>query len=59
MSGRCKGCNSILTQEDLKRKWYLTQEYTNLCYYCFHKANDILDYQEIEDIEFYKPFTVS
>ena len=45
MSGRCIGCNSILTEEDLKRKWYSSQEYTNLCYYCFDKANDILDYQ--------------
>ncbi len=48
MSGRCIGCNSILTEEDLKRKWYSSQEYTNLCYYCFDKANDILDYQEEE-----------
>jgi len=48
MSGRCIGCNSILTEEDLKRKWYSSQEYTNLCYYCFDKANDILDYLEEE-----------
>ena len=51
MSGRCNGCNSILTEEDLKRKWYSSQEYTNLCYYCFDKANDILDYKEEDYFE--------
>lgn len=53
MSSRCRSCNVILTEEDLKRKWYSSQEYTNLCYYCFIKANDILDYQEEEDIDLF------
>lgn len=60
MSGRCIGCNSILTEEDLKRKWYSSQEYTNLCYYCFDKANDILDYQEEEYFDtFHSPLQMS
>ena len=53
MSSRCRSCNVILTEEDLKRKWYSSQEYTNLCHYCFTKANDILDYQEEEDIDLF------
>ena len=53
MSSRCRSCNVILTEEDLKRKWYSSQEYTNLCNYCFTKANDILDYQEEEDIDLF------
>ncbi len=38
MSGRCYACNARLTEEDLKRKWFFSQEYTNLCYYCYDKT---------------------
>lgn len=38
MSGRCYSCNSILTESELKTQWIGTNEYTNLCSYCYEKT---------------------
>ena len=38
MSGRCKGCNSILEDKELTSKWPHTLEYTNLCQICLQEA---------------------
>lgn len=38
MSGRCYSCNSILTESELKTQWIGTNEYTNLCSYCYEQT---------------------
>jgi len=34
MSGRCRSCNSILDEQEIKTKWPGTNDYTNLCFNC-------------------------
>lgn len=41
MSGRCKSCDSVLSDEDMCYKDYKTGEYTELCYKCRQ-----VDYEE-------------
>ena len=42
MSGRCKACNSILSEEDMRRKFpidvALTRDYSDLCGDCFEDS---------------------
>jgi len=39
MSSRCKGCNSILTEEELKQIDPTTNTYTALCMYCLERCD--------------------
>lgn len=41
MSSRCKGCNSILTEEELKQIDPMSETYTVLCYYCLDRSESI------------------
>lgn len=43
MSSRCKGCNSILTEEELKLIDPMSGSYTTLCMYCLDKSEDETD----------------
>jgi hypothetical protein len=43
MSSRCKGCNSILTEEELKLIDPMSGSYTTLCMYCLNKSEDETD----------------
>lgn len=47
MSGRCKGCNSILDEQEIKVKWPGTNIYTDLCFNCLPKALECLDEYDI------------
>jgi len=47
MSGRCKGCNSILDEQEIKAKWPGTNIYTDLCFNCLPKALECLDEYDI------------
>lgn len=56
MSGRCKACNAVLTEEDMCAKWPGSDDYIELCSYCLKKADPdaefddpILDISEEED----------
>jgi hypothetical protein len=40
MSSRCKACNVVLFEEELKTKWPGTQEFTDLCTHCMTIALD-------------------
>ena len=40
MSSRCKCCNSILTEEELKLIDPMSKSYTTLCMYCLEKSED-------------------
>lgn len=43
MSGRCKSCDSILDEQEIKTKWPGTNEYTDLCFNCLPSALETLD----------------
>ncbi|HMU97838.1 MAG TPA: hypothetical protein PKA15_03535 [Chitinophagales bacterium] len=53
MAGRCKACNSILTEQELKTKYIGTNTYTELCDKCSDISDeyyDILEYIDINTI---------
>ena len=39
MMSRCKACDTILNEHELKRKDPETDEYTDLCYECLDESN--------------------
>lgn len=39
MSGRCRSCNCILTDDEMTTKWPGTTEYTELCFTCLSKCS--------------------
>ena len=41
MSGRCRGCNCILTEDELTTKWPNTNEYLDLCFGCVSSSENI------------------
>ena len=56
MSGRCKSCNAILTEDEMCAKWSGSDDYVELCSYCLNKIesdddweDSILDIGEEED----------
>jgi hypothetical protein len=54
MAGRCKACNSVLTEQELKTKYPDTNTYTELC----DKCSDLSDeYYDI--LEYINPDTIS
>ena len=40
MSGRCKACDCIMSEEDMKTVWPDSKEYTDICGYCMSIALD-------------------
>lgn len=40
MSGRCRACNVILTDDEMTNKWPGTSKYTELCFSCLSKCED-------------------
>ncbi len=40
MSGRCKSCDCIMSEYDMKQKWPGSSDYTDLCEYCLGIALD-------------------
>lgn len=55
MSGRCKACNAVMSEEDMVRKFPKDEEgnreYSNLCGACHEEAIMIMlgNYREQED----------
>ena len=56
MSGRCKSCNTILTEDEMCAKWPGSGDYCELCSLCIKKSDpdlefddDSLDISEEED----------
>ena len=43
MAGRCKACNSILTEQELKTKYIGTNTYTELCDRCSDLSDEYYD----------------
>jgi hypothetical protein len=39
---RCKACDKILSESELKRKDYNTDDYLDLCYGCARVSNDAI-----------------
>lgn len=42
MSGRCRSCDSKMTESDMKRKHAITGEYLDLCSHCLSEVNKIV-----------------
>lgn len=40
MSSRCKCCNSILTEDELKTRDYLSGNFSELCSFCLDLCED-------------------
>lgn len=40
MSGRCKSCNTILTDDEMVAKYPNSEEYCDLCFSCQMKSTD-------------------
>lgn len=67
MSGRCKSCNVVMTDEDMCRKFPPDEDgkrdYSDLCYSCHEEAVAVLygNYKEPEydDFLLYGSLTVS
>lgn len=34
MSGRCRACNAVMSEIDMKKKWPNSDVYVDLCSYC-------------------------
>jgi hypothetical protein len=49
MSSRCKSCNSILTEDELKTQWPNSYEYIDICWYCLSKELPLLFNIDIEE----------
>lgn len=49
MSGRCKGCNAILDEQEMRLKWPGSVEYTELCLLCLPPAIECLEDFHIQD----------
>ena len=45
---RCKACDKILSESELKRKDYNTDDYLDLCYGCARVSNDAI-LNDLED----------
>lgn len=39
MSGRCKSCNTILTEDEMCAKWPGSDDYCDLCSSCICKSD--------------------
>ena len=51
MSGRCKSCNTILTEDEMCAKWPGTDDYCELCSYCQAKSDPDEDlFLELEEL---------
>lgn len=48
MSGRCRACNTVLTEIEMCQKWPGTEEYCDLCNHCL---GDVLVDLDDEDME--------
>lgn len=43
---KCKACDALLSEEDIKRKDKITREYLDLCQECYlHSQEAIMDYE--------------
>ena len=51
VSGRCKACNCIMSEQDMKNKWPNTNEYTDLCYLCLDIAHNPDDLWDDDDLD--------
>lgn len=40
MSGRCKACDKIMSDEEMKTMWPGTTDYVELCGYCLASDNE-------------------
>ena len=52
MSGRCKSCDCILFEDEMKTKWPESDEYVDLCNRCLEIALDpdsVDDYYDTDD----------
>lgn len=38
MSGRCRSCNCILSEDEMTYKWPGTETYSDLCFECISKS---------------------
>lgn len=56
MSGRCKSCNDILTEDEMRSKYPGTSEYIDMCYSCQDKTSENVweddDWEQLELVEF-------
>ena len=43
MSGRCKSCNCVLSEDEMVHKWPGTPEYSDLCFTCMSLMEDEQD----------------
>ncbi len=43
MSGRCRACNCVLTDDEMVSKWPGTTEYTELCFPCLSTCDSDSD----------------
>lgn len=50
---RCKACDTLMTDDELKRIDKLSGDYTELCSHCEEVSNDALVYREEEDETLY------
>lgn len=48
MSGRCKSCNYVLTDDEMVNKWPGTTEYTDMCFSCLSLCNDESEYSDLD-----------
>jgi hypothetical protein len=39
MSGRCKSCNAVLTEDEICAKWSGSDDYCELCSYCLKQTD--------------------
>lgn len=50
MSGRCKACNAVMTEDEMKTKYMDSNEYVELCTFCL-REDDFDDDPEWFDLE--------
>lgn len=50
MSGRCKACNAVMTEDEMKTKYADSNEYVELCTFCL-REDDFDDDPEWFDLE--------
>ena len=49
---RCKACDKILSESELRRKDYNTDDYLDLCYGCATVSNNAILESDIEEEKF-------